>query len=168
MGYKNHINIFFQDVNFLLHFMNELWKTDGLRLIRFAKPGDFQCRLNFNTARFYLYLHAFQHNKSRWVDQSPCYWGPYICTTRGLGALLWTKFSLDWISPLYIWFEAVQRPSHYFGPLWSIRGWSRLGAYLQRSFLCLILLLLKARFEILKVLWYPLKGNLSARFTLEL
>lgn len=168
MSYKNHINIFFQDVNFLSRFMDELWKTNGLQLIRFTKPGDFQHRLNFNTARFYLYLYAFQHNKSRSVDQSPCCWDPYICTTCGPGALLWTKFSLDWISPLYIWLEAVQRPSHYFRPLWSIRGWSRLGAYLQQSFLCLILLLLMARLESLKTLWYPLKGNLSARFTFEL
>lgn len=140
MGYKNHINFFFQDVNSLLHFMNELWKTDGLQLIRFAKPDDFQGRLSFNTPRFYLYLYAFQHNKSRSVDQSPFCWGLYICTTCGPGALLWTKFSLDWISALHIWFEAVQRPSQYFGPLWPIRSWSRLGAYIQQSFLCPFLL----------------------------
>lgn len=120
--------------------MNELWKTDGLWPIRFAKPGDFLCRVSCNTLRFYLYLYAFQHNKSRSVDQSLCCWGPYICTTCGLGALLWTKFSLDWISPLHIWFEAVQRPSRYFGPPWPIRGWSRPSAYIQQGFWCPFLL----------------------------
>lgn len=123
-------------MNSLLHFMNEFWKTDRLWLIRFAKSGDFQCRLSFNTQRFYLYLFAFQHNKSGWVDQSPCCWNTYICTTCGPGALLCTEFSLGWISPLHIWFEAVQRPSHYFGPLWPIRSCNRPGAYLHQGPLC--------------------------------
>lgn len=81
--------------------------------------GDFQWRVNFDTLQFYLYLYVIQHNKSRSVDQSYCCWGRYICTACGSGALLWTKFSLDRISSLHIWFEAVQRPSHYFGPVWS-------------------------------------------------
>lgn len=38
---------------------------------------------------------------------------------------LCTKFSLGWMSPGHTWLEAVQRPSHYFGP---IRGCSSFSA----------------------------------------
>lgn len=121
MGYKNHINIYFFFPRCELCYTS--WRSFE-RLTDYnwsdlPNLGDFQWRVNFDTLRFYLYLYVIQHNKSRSVDQSYCCWGPYICTACGSGALLWTKFSLDRISSLHIWSEAVQRPSYYFGPVWS-------------------------------------------------